>query len=157
MLQLFQFYPAFGVRNLSPFCLKLETYLRMSGIEHEVVWSSSTRGAPKGKLPYIVDADVTVGDSELIIDYLIEKFGDRLDGKLSASQQALSVAWRRLFEDSLMFPFVLTLLGFAIIGAGLWWQRHEEQLTRRLRALLPQWTPMTLQEGLRKWLLAEEK
>ncbi len=43
MLQLFQFYPAFGVRNLSPFCLKLETYLRMSGIEHEVVWSSSTR------------------------------------------------------------------------------------------------------------------
>ena len=43
-----------------------------------------------------------------------------------------------VFEDSLMFPFVLTLLGFAIIGAGLWWQRHEEQLTRRLRALLPQ-------------------
>lgn len=106
MLQLFQFYPAFGVRNLSPFCLKLETYLRMSGIEHEVVWSSSTRGAPKGKLPYIVNADVTVGDSELIIDHLIEKFGDRLDGKLSASQQALSVAWRRLFEDSLMFPIL---------------------------------------------------
>ncbi len=66
MLQLFQFYPAFGVRNLSPFCLKLETYLRMSGIEHEVVWSSSTRGAPKGKLPYIVDADgVEVVDSEI--------------------------------------------------------------------------------------------
>ena len=43
-----------------------------------------------------------------------------------------------VFEDSLMFPFVLTLLGFAIIGAGLWWQRHEAQLTRRLRALLPQ-------------------
>ena len=43
-----------------------------------------------------------------------------------------------VFEDSLMFPFVLTLLGFAIIGAGLWWQRHEAQLTQWLRALLPQ-------------------
>ena len=43
-----------------------------------------------------------------------------------------------LFKDSLLFPFALTLLGFAVIGAGLWWQRHEAHLVQRLRALLPE-------------------
>lgn len=42
-----------------------------------------------------------------------------------------------LFKDSLIFPFALTLLGLAVIGAGLWWQRHEQRLTVRLRARLP--------------------
>jgi hypothetical protein len=27
-----------------------------------------------------------------------------------------------LFRDSLLFPFALTLIGLAVIGAGLWWQ-----------------------------------
>ena len=29
MIKLFQFEPAFGLANASPFCMKLETYLRM--------------------------------------------------------------------------------------------------------------------------------
>jgi hypothetical protein len=32
---------------------------------------------------------------------------------------------------------VLTLLGFALIGAGLWWNRHEAAISARLRAVLP--------------------
>ena len=106
MVKLMQFHPAFGVRNLSPYCLKLETYLRMAGIEHEVVWSNSARHAPKGKLPYIEDDERILGDSDLIIDYLIEKFGDRLDGTLDAGQKAQSLAWRKLFEDGLIFPLL---------------------------------------------------
>ena len=80
MLKLVQFHPAFGSRNMSPYCLKLETYLRMTGIAHEVVWNSDTSKAPKGKLPYIIDGDQVMGDSVLIIDYLKEKHGDPLDG-----------------------------------------------------------------------------
>ena len=106
MLKLVQFNSAFGARNVSPFCLKLETYLRMAGIAHEIVWSGSTRSAPKGKLPYIEDNDLILGDSELIIDYLIDKYGNPLDASLSAEQKAQSLAWRRLFEDSLIFPFL---------------------------------------------------
>src|ERR1035437_7549707 len=100
MLKLVQFHPAFGVRNMSPFCLKLETYLRMTGIAHEVVWSSDVRTAPKGKLPYILDVDVVMGDSALIIDYLKARHGDPLDGTLSAEQKAQVLAWSSLFEDS---------------------------------------------------------
>ena len=43
----------------------------------------------------------------------------------------------RLFRDSLAFPVVLTLIGFAIIGAGVWWQKHEAELAQRLRGVLP--------------------
>lgn len=42
-----------------------------------------------------------------------------------------------LFKDSLMFPFALTLIGLAVIGVGLWWQKREAVLAARLRALLP--------------------
>jgi hypothetical protein len=42
-----------------------------------------------------------------------------------------------VFEDSVLFPFVLTLIGLAVIGLGIVWQRHEADITRRLRAILP--------------------
>ncbi len=106
MLTLFQFGPAFRARNVSPFCLKMETWLRMAGIEHEIAWCTSTRNAPKGKLPYINDDGHLIGDSELIIDYLTDKFGDRLDAGLNVEQRAQSLVWRRLFEDSLIFPLL---------------------------------------------------
>jgi hypothetical protein len=42
-----------------------------------------------------------------------------------------------LFRNSFAFVVVLTVLGFALIGAGLWWSRHEVAISARLRALLP--------------------
>lgn len=42
-----------------------------------------------------------------------------------------------VFGDSLWFPFALTLIGLAVIGAGILWQRHEQALTERLRRRLP--------------------
>lgn len=43
----------------------------------------------------------------------------------------------RVFRDSLMFPFALTLLGLAVVALGIWWQRHEKQIEARLSAWLP--------------------
>ncbi len=43
-----------------------------------------------------------------------------------------------VFKDSLLFPVALTAIGFAVIGAGVWWQRHEDSIGRALRSLLPQ-------------------
>lgn len=42
-----------------------------------------------------------------------------------------------VFRDSLLFPFVLTLIGFAVIYLGLVWQRHEAKLSQWLRSKLP--------------------
>ena len=47
-----------------------------------------------------------------------------------------------VFKDSLLFPFVLTLIGLGVIYLGILWQRHEAQLSARLRG----WLPTTLRE-----------
>lgn len=43
----------------------------------------------------------------------------------------------QVFKDSLMFPFALTALGLAVIGIGIWWQRHEAGIGNWLRSWLP--------------------
>ncbi|MFC3533780.1 DUF2157 domain-containing protein [Vogesella facilis] len=43
----------------------------------------------------------------------------------------------QVFRDSLLFPFVLTLIGLAVIWLGIQWQRHEAAVSARLRARLP--------------------
>ena len=42
-----------------------------------------------------------------------------------------------MFKDSLLFPFALSLIGLAIIGLGVMWQRREAQLSAGLRSFLP--------------------
>lgn len=42
-----------------------------------------------------------------------------------------------VFENSLLFPIALTLIGLAIVWLGILWQRHEQRVSDRLRRLLP--------------------
>jgi len=42
-----------------------------------------------------------------------------------------------VFAESLLFPLVLSLIGLAVIGLGLWYQKHRERLSDQLRAALP--------------------
>lgn len=146
MLKLVQFHSVFGVRNMSPFCLKLETYLRMTGIAYEVVWNNNSQKAPKGKLPYIVDDDMVMGDSALIIDYLKTKHGDPLDGLLSSEQKAQALAWRSLFEDSLLFP----VLHSRWIDPAGW--RMTENLFKSMPFPLRHIVPGLARGGVRKQL-----
>lgn len=43
----------------------------------------------------------------------------------------------QVFQNSVLFPFVLTVLGFAIIYLGILWQRYEQRLTTSMRSMLP--------------------
>jgi glutathione S-transferase len=106
MIKLYQFAPAFGLPNTSSFCLKLETYLRMAEIPFESVYSIEMSKAPKGKMPYIIDGDRKIGDSNFIIEYLQQTYGDRLDTHLTASDRAISLAMRRLIEENLYWVMV---------------------------------------------------
>ena len=42
-----------------------------------------------------------------------------------------------VFKDSLLFPFVLTIIGLGIVFLGILWQRHEAAIQHWLRAWLP--------------------
>mgnify|MGYP001791305779 FL=1 len=110
MITLFQFKPCLGVRNPSPFCLKLETYLKMTGQPYQVADDANLLKAPKKKFPYITDdtaeGPVTITDSSFIINYLKQTYGDPLDQDLSLPEQGISLAFHRLMEENLYWPLL---------------------------------------------------
>ena len=100
MITLHQFARVWGTPNLSPFCCKVETYLRIARIPYEVA-DTFPPTAPKGKLPYLTDDGETISDSRFIVEYLKAEYDADLDRALSASQRAQSVAFQRMIEDDL--------------------------------------------------------
>ena len=106
MIKLYQFSPALGLPNPSSFCLKLETYLRMTGLPYEVASTDSLNDAPKGKMPYIRDGDRLMADSNFIINYLEKNYDCSLDKSLSPTDKAISLAMRRLIEENLYWTIV---------------------------------------------------
>ena len=52
MITLYQTPVAWGMPNLSPFCFKLESYLRMAGLPYTAKLAQLPH-APKGKVPYV--------------------------------------------------------------------------------------------------------
>ncbi|MBI3042798.1 MAG: glutathione S-transferase N-terminal domain-containing protein [Betaproteobacteria bacterium] len=100
MIRLYQFQPALGLPNASPFCMKVETFLRMAGLSYECPRDADLRKAPKGKLPYIVDEGAVVSDSSFIVDHLKRKYGDPLDSHLGAAERAAALACQRMLEEN---------------------------------------------------------
>jgi glutathione S-transferase len=97
---------AWGLPSVSPFCLKLDAWLRMTGIPFQVVIDPLRFGAPKGKAPWIEHAGRRIGDSGQIIDYLSDQFGVDPNAGLSAAQRASAHAIRRLIEENLYWVMV---------------------------------------------------
>lgn len=90
MITLFQFYRAWGLPNASPFCMKLETYLRMANIPYESKFVNNPHKSPKRKLPCIKMDGKLYPDSEFIIDELKVRFGDEMDKELTPEQKAMA-------------------------------------------------------------------
>lgn len=95
-----------GLPSVSPFCLKLDAFLRMSGIEHESRTAGTPFGAPKRKAPWIEHNGMALGDSALIISYLKSHFGVDPDAQLSPAQRGQGVAIQRLVEENLYWAMV---------------------------------------------------
>lgn len=108
-LKFYTFVPQFSQRNASPFCLKLETYLALTGIAHSRHEIMDPRKAPKEKMPYIEHEGTEIGDSEIVLTYLKDKFGDPLGEGLTNSQRAVSHAFsvmlaERYYWAAMIYP-----------------------------------------------------
>ncbi|VAW04477.1 D-3-phosphoglycerate dehydrogenase [hydrothermal vent metagenome] len=105
-ITLVQFQSGFGVPNPSPFCMKAEILLKMSGQDYESTIIADPGKAPKGKLPYIVDGSDTVADTALIRRHLEQKYGCDFDPGLSVADKAVSHALARMTEERFYWTMV---------------------------------------------------
>jgi glutathione S-transferase len=103
MIVLHQPPPAWGLPSISPFCVKLETYLRMAKLEYKTAPPDVFKVAPNGRVPYVNLDGRIIGDSTLIIQALKKRFGDPLNGGLSPEQRAQALCLQRLMESHLSF------------------------------------------------------
>src|SRR6478672_10962672 len=93
--------------NLSPFCAKLECYLRMAEIPYKTA-AMRIGKAPKGKIPYVVLPDgKEMGDSQLIIEHLERALAAEgkpaLDDGLSPRDRAIGHLTQRALDEAYYF------------------------------------------------------
>lgn len=105
MITLQVFGPGFGQPDPSPFCMKADILLQMSGLSHQR-GSGNLRKAPKGKLPLIVDDGVTIADSTFIRLHLEQKHGIDFDRGLTPEQRGIAWAVEKMLEDHLYWLVV---------------------------------------------------
>ena len=99
MIVLHQFEAAFGVPNPSPFCMKLECFLKMSGLPYRSVPLRNPGEAPKGKGPFVEIEGERIGDSALIIRELERRYGVDPDRDLTAAERAVGHALGVMLEE----------------------------------------------------------
>ena len=145
MIHLYQFAPVWGIPNLSPFCVKLETYLRMANLPYEKHSTLPLKG-PKGKLPFIEDQGNKIADSRFIVDYLKETYGDTLDRDLDPSQKAIVEAMLRLIEDNLYWVGIYTRWGKKDAN----WEENKKAIFGGLPPVLRNIIPIVVRKQMMK-------
>ena len=106
MITLYQPPPQFGCANPSPFCIKLEVLLKMSGLPYTVRIEGNPANGPTGKIPYIEDKGQFLGDSGRIQHYLEQHYGIDFNAGLGPRERAEGVAFTRLADEHLYWAMV---------------------------------------------------
>lgn len=106
MLTLVTLPPAFGMRNVSPFCLKIEMLLTSLELPFKIEEEGDPRKAPKGKLPFLIADGKRLPDSELITEYLDDTTQGKVYAGLTPLQKSQGLALNRLVDDHLYWMLV---------------------------------------------------
>jgi glutathione S-transferase len=147
MITLYNFGPFQGLADPSPFCLKVDCYMRAAGIEFETKSGPQYIGkSPKSKLPYIEEDGKVICDSSFIIEHFKEKYGDALDKDLNAEQKAIARAFSKMLDENLYWCIVQSRW----IGEG--WPIIKEEFFGKMPFPLKLLIPTIAQKKVRKSL-----
>ena len=98
-IYLYQFTRCPTIASASPFCLKVETFLRMTNLTYENIDHKMKYKSKKGQLPFIELNGKEIADSDLIIKELSEQFEKNLDDGLTAEQKVTSHAFESMLNN----------------------------------------------------------
>ena len=92
MLTLYSYPALFGVADNNGYGLKVFAFLRLAGVpfRHEHIFDASQ--APRGQLPYLVDDNDTIGDSETILAHVTKKYRLAIDAALEGNRTRSATA-----------------------------------------------------------------
>ena len=99
MLTLFSYPGLYGVADNNPYGLKVFAFLKLCNLTFRHEHIVDAKEAPRGQLPYIVDDQETIGDSDVIISHLITRNGLPIDSALTATQRDTDHLVRRMLDD----------------------------------------------------------
>jgi len=105
MITLYGSFASFGLPQASPFVMKSEVQLKMAGVRYRLERGAPQDG-PKGKVPFIVDGDMRLGDSTFIRAYIEAEHGIDLDRGLTAEMRGRAWAIERMLEDHLYWAIL---------------------------------------------------
>lgn len=106
-ITLHKFGEAWGLSDPSPFCVKLESFLRLNDIAFQSIDfdpKTTFKKSPKKKVPFVIlENGQLMGDSTLIIAHLSKERNIDMDKDLSKEQRTQSHAFRRMLDESFYF------------------------------------------------------
>ncbi|XP_028515609.1 failed axon connections homolog [Exaiptasia diaphana] len=94
----------YNIVNMSPPCLKLETYLRMAKIPYECDFSFKM--SSKGKMPWLEYNGKEIADSNFCIEFLNKEFGVDVDDHLSDEQKGIARSVLVMLEENTYWTMV---------------------------------------------------
>ncbi|MEJ1977805.1 MAG: glutathione S-transferase N-terminal domain-containing protein [Acetobacteraceae bacterium] len=117
MLTLYSYPSLYAVTDNNPYGLKIyrvpEAVQDRLPQEHVI----DVKDAPRGQLPYIADSDTKIGDSDLIIAYLIERHALSIDRGLTAAQRGHGSSRPKGARRPVLGDVVLALEGRPVLAA----------------------------------------
>jgi len=106
VLKLYLCQKAWDLIDINPYGMKTALFMQRHAIPHAVIYEPSNNSSPSGQLPYLVDGDHTVTDSNSIIDYLIKKYSLKGDEHVLPQNQSVALLIQRVLEEHL-YPVML--------------------------------------------------
>ena len=103
VVYLIQIPRAGAIPSLSPYCFKLETWLRMAEIRYHNISNDFTYVSEKGQIPFIELNGRQIADSNHIITALTKIFNVELDKELTPKEWADSIAYHHLIEQGILW------------------------------------------------------
>jgi len=143
---MFQFPPIWGLPgSASPFCEKLEVYLRTYKIPYEMIHTVKPEESPIHKLPFVLFNNELLADSSIIIERLNKHFDINPDADYSPVLVSVGHSFQRLLEEHLYF-----CMGYFRFVDPEYWPATKQAFFGELPPVVRQLVPRFVQGPIKK-------
>jgi glutathione S-transferase len=99
MITLYSYPTLYGLEDNNPYGLKVFAFLKLCDLPFDHRHILDPGSAPRAQLPYLVDDEETIGDSDVILAHLKRKCGLTIDNAWTNAQRNLDLLIRRTLDD----------------------------------------------------------